>query len=55
MAEGGCGRRLTGQCIGWHNISEEEYQRKLKERQEKAAEEKRRPSRPLGTLLSAII
>ena len=39
MAECGCGRSPTGQCIGWHNLSEEEYQQKLKEHQEKAAEE----------------
>ena len=31
MAECGCGRSPTGQCIGWHNLSEEEYQEKLKE------------------------
>jgi hypothetical protein len=40
MADCGCGRSPTGQCIGWHNLSEEEYQQKLKEHQEKAAEEK---------------
>ena len=38
MAECGCGRSPTGQCIGWHNLSEEEYQQKLKEHEEKAAE-----------------
>lgn len=31
MAECGCGRSPTGQCVGWHNLSEEEYQEKLKE------------------------
>jgi len=31
MAECGCGRSPPGQCIGWHNLSEEEYQEKLKE------------------------
>ena len=36
MAECGCGRSPTGQCIGWHGLSEEEYQEKLKEYQEKA-------------------
>jgi hypothetical protein len=36
MADCGCGRSPTGQCIGWHALSEEEYQRKLKEHQEKA-------------------
>lgn len=29
--ECGCGRSPTGECIGWHNLSEEEYQEKLKE------------------------
>ena len=27
----GCGRSPTGKCIGWHGLSEEEYQIKLKE------------------------
>jgi hypothetical protein len=38
MADCGCGRSPTGQCIVWHNLSEEEYQQKLKEHQEKEAE-----------------
>ena len=38
MADCGCGRSPTGQCIGWHNLPEEEYQQKLKEHQEKEAE-----------------
>jgi hypothetical protein len=38
MAECGCGRSPTGQCVGWHGLSEEEYQEKLKEYQEKAAQ-----------------
>ncbi len=25
----GCGRSPTGKCIGWHNLSEKEYQDKL--------------------------
>ena len=25
----GCGRSPTGECIGWHALSEEEYQEKL--------------------------
>ena len=24
----GCGRSPTGNCIGWHNLSEEEYLKK---------------------------
>ena len=31
MADCGCGRSPTGQCIGWHKLTEEEYQEKLKE------------------------
>jgi|TARA_B100001142_G_C14224385_1_gene612849 hypothetical protein len=27
----GCGRSPTGKCIGWHALSESEYQEKLKE------------------------
>jgi hypothetical protein len=25
----GCGRSPTGDCIGWHSLTEEEYQSKL--------------------------
>jgi len=25
----GCGRSPTGDCVGWHNLTEEEYQSKL--------------------------
>ena len=38
MADCGCGRSPTGQCIGWHNLSEEEYQQKLREHHQKEAE-----------------
>ncbi len=27
----GCGRSPTGKCIGWHGLTEEDYQRKLAE------------------------
>jgi hypothetical protein len=27
--ECGCGRSPTGKCIGWHVLSEEEYQNEL--------------------------
>jgi len=39
MAECGCGRSPTGQCIGWHNLSEEEYQEKLKQLEENMKEQ----------------
>lgn len=31
----GCGRSPTGDCIGWHGLSEEVYQQRLKEYTEK--------------------
>ena len=37
--ECGCGRSPTGKCIGWHNLSEEEYQEKLKGHEDKDNEE----------------
>jgi predicted Fe-S protein YdhL (DUF1289 family) len=27
----GCGRSVTGECMGWHSLSEDEYQKKLEE------------------------
>ena len=27
----GCGRSPTGKCIGWHKLTEEEFQKKLEE------------------------
>jgi predicted house-cleaning noncanonical NTP pyrophosphatase (MazG superfamily) len=37
--ECGCGRSPTGKCIGWHALSEEEYQNELVKLQ--AEEEKK--------------
>jgi len=31
----GCGRSPTGKCIGWHSLSEEDFQKKLKAYEEK--------------------
>lgn len=28
MNECGCGRSPTGKCVGWHAVSEEQYQEK---------------------------
>ena len=39
MADCGCGRSPTGQCIGWRNLTEEEYQEKLKELEENMKEQ----------------
>ena len=34
MKKCGCGRSPTGMCIGWHGLSQEEFEAKLKEHQE---------------------
>lgn len=34
----GCGRSPTGDCIGWHALSEEDFQKKLAEYQEKTVD-----------------
>jgi len=31
MSKCGCGRSPTGNCIGWHSLSKEEYKIKLQE------------------------
>lgn len=44
MAACGCGRSPTGKCIGWHGLTESEYQKKLAEyktKQLNEAKEKR--------------
>jgi len=33
-----CGRSPTGKCIGWHGLTEEQYQVKLQEWKEKHAD-----------------
>ena len=36
----GCGRSPTGNCIGWHALTEEAFQKKLAEYQEKNLDKK---------------
>lgn len=31
----GCGRSPTGKCNGWHNLTEEDYKKKLAELKKK--------------------
>ncbi len=31
----GCGRSPTGKCVGWHNLTNEDYSAKLKEYEKK--------------------
>ena len=35
----GCGRSPTGNCIGWHKLTKEEYQEKTEEEKEKIIKE----------------
>lgn len=39
----GCGRSPTGKCIGWHGLTEELYQEKLKEYNTLNEDEKSKP------------
>jgi len=39
MSKCTCGRSPTGQCEGWHGLSEEEYMVKMKEYKEQKAQE----------------
>lgn len=32
----GCGRSPTSECIGWHGLTEEEYQKRLEKYKEKS-------------------
>ena len=34
-----CGRSPTGDCIGWHSLTEEQYQAKTEEDKEKTIKE----------------
>lgn len=36
----GCGRSPTGDCIGWHALTQEAFEQKLKEYQEKNLDKK---------------
>jgi hypothetical protein len=38
----GCGRSPTGKCIGWHGLSEQQFQIELAKYREKIFEEKTR-------------
>ena len=48
--ECGCGRSPTGKCIGWHKLSEEEYQEKLKEYQDKEKDENWMEMKPINEI-----
>lgn len=34
----GCGRSPTGQCIGWHGLTDEEYKQRLEQYQKEQKE-----------------
>jgi hypothetical protein len=35
----GCGRSPTGKCIGWHNLTNEDYLQKKKDHEDKSLTE----------------
>ena len=39
MSKCGCGRSPTGMCKGWHGLSKDEYEAKLKEYEQAEKEE----------------
>ena len=39
----GCGRSPTGDCIGWHALSEDEYRMKLAEHDAKVIIDRQKP------------
>ena len=39
-----CDRSPTGQCIGWHSLTQEEYEVKKKEYEDTISESKRQKS-----------
>ena len=39
----GCGRSPTGKCLGWHALSEEEYQKKKAAYEAKQAKKSEKP------------
>ena len=45
MSDCGCGRSPTGKCVGWHNLTEEQYQEK------KAAYEAKQAAKSSACLL----
>ena len=40
LNECGCGRSPTGKCVGWHDLSEDEYKEKLAAYQAKKSSKK---------------
>ncbi|MEC7190330.1 MAG: hypothetical protein VXW18_04460 [Pseudomonadota bacterium] len=36
----GCGRSPTGKCIGWHNLTEEQYTERKAQWEERQAQKK---------------
>lgn len=61
MAECGCGRSPTGKCVGWHGLSEEQYQEKKAayeaKQAAKSAQSKNHGShlRPMFRLLNCVL
>ena len=45
----GCGRSPNGKCIGWHSLSEEDFQKKLKAYKAKQKAKKQQVKKALYT------
>ena len=53
MADCGCGRSPTGKCVGWHDLTEEQYQEKKAAYEAKKAEKEVCLVRLIGLVLLA--
>ena len=49
MAECGCGRSPNGNCVGWHDLTEEQYLEKKAAYEAKQAAKQERPGCRLGS------
>jgi hypothetical protein len=43
VRECGCGRSPSGRCVGWHSLSEDEYQARLEQHTQESMELKDSP------------
>ena len=46
----GCGRSPTGKCIGWHGLSDDDYQQAIKEYRKKQEKENKEDDASSGQI-----
>ena len=51
MAECGCGRSPNGNCVGWHDLTEEQY---LEKKAAYEAKQAAKQERPVGLLTNVL-